>query len=471
MKPLDEIDEMRVVPVGRRRSRWWLVPQTILPIAIIAVAAFGARFLIATKPDVPQRPASEQVYIVQSTPVVVGDHRPEIAVYGSVVAGRTVDLRALVAGEVVAVNPDLKIGARVAKGDELLVIDRFNYEGAVTEARANLAEARASLVQREALIKVEEADLVRGREQLTLARRDLERAEKLVTSGNLSPRSVDERKLVLSQREQALERTNSKIEAEKASAEQQRVALSRLEWRLEQAERNLRDTVLKAPFDGVVSAEAADLGRLLNVNDVAVSLYDVGNLEVRFTLSDFKYGQLLGEDETLVGRKATVTWNVGDAPVVYEAVVDRVGAEIDPRRGGVDVFARLAGNAGKPELRPGAFVEVGLPGKSYPATVSLPETAIYGNDHVFVIVDGRLVQRPATVLAYSGDTVLVKGDLANGDRVLTTRIAEVGEGLRVRGEGEGRDGQPGQKAGQKPGKKPGQKPDGEARGPAAADAR
>ncbi len=436
MKPI-EIDESRAVPVSaERRSRLWLIPQVVLPIVIIALAAFLARWLVASKPEVPQRPPREQVYIVNSVPVARADHRPMIHVFGSVVAGRSVDLRSLVAGEVVSVSDDLRVGARVAKGEELLAIDRFNYEGAVTEARANLAEAEAALSQREALIRVEEADLKRGAEQLELARRDLERARQLVKTGNLSPRSVDERRLILSQREQAIERTRSRIDAEKASAEQQRVALERLRWRLEQARRNLSDTVLKAPFDGVVTDEAVELGRLLNANDVAVSLYDVGRMEVRFALSDFKYGQLLDEGDSLVGRKATVVWYVGDKPLRYEAVVDRVGAEIRPERGGIDVFARLTANPDKAELRPGAFVEVVLPGKLYPDSVALPETSVYGNDHVFAIVDGRLEKRAVSVEAYDEAGVLVRGDFKDGDRVLATRIAEVGEGLRVRGEGE-----------------------------------
>ncbi len=433
MKPL-EIDDVRTVKIHKKRSLWWAIPQTIVPIAVIALAVFGAKFLVATKKDVPQRPPREQVYIIDSVKAAYADHRPAIQVYGSVVAGQTVDLRALVAGEVVASNPALKVGARVSKGDELLTIDRFNYEGAVTEARANLAEVRASLAEREALIQVEEGDIVRSREQLELAKKDLARAEKLLASGNVTPRGVDERRLVLSQREQSLERSQNKVRAEKATLERQRVTLARLEWRLEQAERNLRDTVLKAPFDGVVMSESADLGRLLNVNDVAVSLYDVNYLEVRFTLSDFKYGQLLGENESLIGRKVSVTWNVGEEPARYEAVIDRVGAEINPQRGGVDVFARIVDERAGDELRPGAFVQVSLPGREFPHTVRLPETAVYGGDHVFIVKEGRLERREVSVAAYDDDAVLVTGSLDWGDDVLTTRIAEVGEGLRVRGE-------------------------------------
>lgn len=445
VKPLD-INVSQAVAL-RKRSRWWLIPQIILPIAVIAGANFIAERLIASRPDVPQRPPREQVYIIKTQPVEFADHRPVLRAFGTLVAGRTIDLRALVAGEIVSVKPNLMVGARVEKGDVLVAIDRFDYQGAVTEARINLAEARARLAENRARVALEEDAIGRYEEQLDFARRDLERAERLVKSGNITQRGLDERRLVVSQRGQALEQRRNTVAIEKARVEQQVAGIERLEWKLAQAKRNLENTALIAPFSGIVTAENVEQGRLLNVNDVAVSLYEADNLEARFLLSDKQYGEIAADGPAFAGRQVDVVWNVGGAPVRVRAVVERVAAEIAPERGGVEVYARIPPQPTAIELRPGAFVEIRIPGRAFADTVRLPETAVYGGNQVFVVEDGRLAERLVAIKAYDDGNVIVAGDFKAGERVLLTRIAEVGKGLKVREPGVDKKPESGRKGG------------------------
>ena len=135
----------------------------------------------------------------------------------------------------------------------------------------------------------------RALEQLAFAERDLDRASQLRESGAVTERTVDERSLIVSQRKQAVEQRRNALAVERARVEQQQAAIERLEWRLAQAEKNLSDTVLKAPFDAVVREENAAVGRLVNVNDVIAALYDRNALEVRLTLSDNQYGRILSD--------------------------------------------------------------------------------------------------------------------------------------------------------------------------------
>ncbi|MCW2306423.1 efflux RND transporter periplasmic adaptor subunit [Rhodobium gokarnense] len=436
MKPIDL--NVHQTAELKKRSRFWLIPQILLPVLVVAVSIFLSNTLVATKPDVPQRPPREQVYIVDTEPVALAANRPMLQVFGTLAAARNVELRALVAGEVVSVMPDLVVGATVRKGDVLVQIDRFDYEGAVTEAEINLAEAEARLAENRARLVLEERSIARYAEQLDFAEKDLERARNLLKSGNITQRGLDERELVVSQRRQALDQRRNTIDIEKAKVEQQAVSLKRLEWKLSQARRNLANTKLVAPFDGIVTSENVEAGRLLNVNDLAVAMYEDDRLEARFVLSDRQYGELALDDAPVIGRDIEVVWHVGGEPVRFAAVIDRVGAEIAPERGGVEVYARIPQQQTRVGLRPGAFVEVTVPGRAFPASARLPETAVYNNDHVFAVVDGRLAKRPVTVEAWDNGTVIVSGELKDGEEVLTTRIAEVGEGLRVREPGTGK---------------------------------
>ncbi|MBN9669295.1 efflux RND transporter periplasmic adaptor subunit [Roseibium aggregatum] len=420
----------------RRRRKFGLVLRALLQVLLAFAILFGAvkgmNVLIATKPDVPKRPVQEKSYAVETIALVREDHAPQIGVFGETAAGREVELRALVAGEVVEIHPNLKAGGAVAKGAILVAIDRFDYEGAVTEAEANLAEAKAVLVESEGRVELEKGNVVRAQEQLEFARKDLLRAEQLQGRGTVTEQTLDTRKLLVSQRQQTLEQAKNSLALEEARVVQQNAAIKRLEWRLQNAKRQVENTVLKAPFDAIVRSEAAEPGRLVSVNDAVVSLYNSDAFEVRFTLSDNQYGRLLAETGTVVGRPVEVTWYLGNEPVTYPAEVTRIGADVASSRGGVELIASIDASEATVPLRPGAFVEVTLSDRTYPDSFRIPETAFYGSGIVYVVKDGRLEPREVTALSIDDGYILVRGALDDGETLLITRIPEAGAGLLVR---------------------------------------
>ncbi len=108
-----------------------------------------------------------------------------------------------------------------------------------------------------------------------------------------------------------------------------------------------------------------------------------------------------------------------------------MGSRIDPTTGGVDLYARILDAGLDQPLRPGAFVEVEIADRAYPGVARLPESALHGEGTVYAVVENRLEARRVSVAAYDGDDVLLRGELAEGERVVTTRFAEIGPGVRV----------------------------------------
>ena len=470
--PLDDSDvtvrESSLDGPDQRSNRIMLIAargllQTILVLAVLAGAVWGMRWMVDSRAERPQRQARERVYTVTTMPVQKADHQPQFLVYGTTIAGRTIELRALVAGEIVTVHPDLRVGRTVEKGAVLAQIDPFAYEGAVTEARANLREAEARLKESEARIASEQSALDRTGEQLALAERDLERSRQLLGTGSGTQKAVDDRELTLSQRAQAVELRQANLAVEQARAEQQRAAIARLEWKLAQAQRDLADTALEAPFAGVVQSENAGAGRNVGANDVLVTLYDETAVEVQLVVSDSQFGRLANDPDGVIGRPVEIAWTVGGAAIVYEGVIDRIGAEIRSERGGVELYARIDARDGASALRPGAFVEVRVPDQTYSQTVRLPETAVYGGAYVYVIEDGRMRRRDVTIAAFTGSDVLIADGLEGGENVLTTQIADARDGLKAVEEGAadqqsqaGKPGKPGKAGGKQGRPAPGQ---------------
>ena len=406
--------------------------QVILMLSVLGGSYAVMNRLIATGPERTPRPFQPTVYSIETVTAEPAVNTPQLLLYGEVQAARSVELRPLVNGEIIAVNPELKAGSYVAAGDVLLEIDTFTYRGALSEARANLAQARATLAETRARMIAEQEQLEASEMQLALAESDLERAQSLVASGTLTEKQVEDRRLIVSQREQAVsQRRNNRI-IEEARQEQQEANIESLEWKVQQAERNLENTTLKAPFSGVVQAHNAEPGRYVSSTDVVASLYDDNALEVRFTLTDAQYGRISTDADPLIGRAIRVIWTVGVSSYEYVGRIDRIAAEIASQRGGVEVVARLDPSNSPVQLRPGAFVEIDVPDRTYEDSLRIPETALFNGSEVFVVEDGKLVRRVVEIAAFDREDVIVTGGIEAGDVVMTTHLTQADDGVLVR---------------------------------------
>ncbi len=415
-------------PVARPRR----FLKLLLPVLVLALGAAGVWLLLISKTKKPPVMAKERAWVVRAMPVAFADHQPLLHLYGQLEAGRKVDLRALVAGRIIATGPALLDGAEIAANEELVRIDPFDYEAALAEAREKLREARARLKEIRASISLEKSALASAREQLELALRDYTRNKALRAKGIISEQTLDASRLTLSQRRQAVQQRRDSTSVQQARGEQQKAIVARLEWALKRAGRNLANTVLKAPFAGFVTGVNAQTGRHVGVNDRIATLIDRGQMDVRFSLSDRQYARLLEAEGTLFGRPVKVRWQTGAAPLEFQGVVDRVGAEISAATGGVSVMARLTVSAGgNSALRPGAFVDVLMKDRLYKNVVAIPESALFERDTVYVIRDKRLKARKVSIVGYDGDRILVRGNLAADEQLLVTHLNQAGNDLLV----------------------------------------
>ncbi len=405
--------------------------QFFAMIAVLAGSVYGMNWLIATSPEKPKRPPFRTVYSIAAQTVVLSDHRPAIRVFGQATAERSVELKALVGGEIVAVNPSVRAGARIKKGDRLLEIDTFDYEVALSEANINLAQTKAAVAEIEARLVTEGDQLEIAREQLVLAEKDLERAKSLESSGSVTAKAVEDRMLIVIQRRQSVNQRENNILVAEAQKAQQIAALERLEWKVKQARRKLDDTVLRAPFDSIVRSTAAEVGKTVSTNEVLFSIYSADSLEARFTVTDAQFGRITADTEPLIGRPVSAIWTTGGTDHVFSGNVVRIGSDIVSDRGGIEVFAKLDTPQTGMKMRPGAFLEITVADRLYRNTALIPESAVYDSKTVYAVIDGKLEQRSVTILAYDGQNVIVSGDVRDGDVIMTTRLSEVAPGLAV----------------------------------------
>jgi RND family efflux transporter MFP subunit len=407
-----------------------LMAKIVVPLVVLASAVTVAGYLRASRPTVTPVPPQERVWLVAAVVAKAVEVRPRIPAFGEITAARIVDLRPLVAGRVVAVGPNFIDGGIVAEGELLIAVDDFEYQAKLDETLAEIDRARARLAEIEAGLGAERAMLDRDRERVTLSRRDVERREKLRGTGASSQKALDDARLTLNSDQQRVIGTTREIDKLAAQARQQEAEIQRLEVTLRRARRNLEETRLTAPFDGFLVEVDAHIGRRVGVGDRVARLYDATRLEARFHLSHAKFARLRGGGD-FIGRPVRIVWRVGDEALAYDGVIDRVDGRIDPASGGVDLFARIKGSGRDLPLRPGAFVEVEVADVAYENVIRLPESALYGGDTVYVVEDGRLAPRRVEVAVRDGTAVFVRGEIAGGSQVVTTRFAEIGPGVMV----------------------------------------
>jgi len=405
--------------------------KIVLPLVILTLGVLGAGYLKATKPEVSPAEALERVWTVSVAPVRYGDQRPEVALYGQVVAGRQVEMRALVVGQVIEVGDGFVDGGTVRGGELLAAIDPFEYQATLDERLAQLAEARARLKEIEARHRAEVQSLARDLEQFEVSVRDLARIDKLHGKGTVSAKTLDDALMAHSKQQQLVEARRNALAAEQARVDQQRAVIDRLGVAVRRARRDLERTRVTAPFDGFVLDIQAELGKRVGVNDRLARLVDAGRLEVSFQLSDAQFGRILEAEGGFEGRPAAVTWRTGERSLELTATVDRVGPRIEAASGGIELYARLLYDGLEHPLRPGAFVEVRIADRAYARVARLPESALHGGDTVYVVERDRVDARRVVVAARDGDHVLIESGLAEGERVIVTRFPEIGPGLKV----------------------------------------
>lgn len=364
-----------------------------LAILIIVVAIAANYLLFATRSELAPVENPERVWPVSVVSALHQDVQPEIQLFGEVVAGRHSELRPLVEGVVVAVGENLHDGGVVKQGELLVQIDPFDYETQLEDERWLLQEAEA---------------------RLGMLKRELERSKKMRADNNVS--------------EQMLDTAEVDVVAQESAVGQQRVAVRR-------AERDLAQTRLTAPYDGVLSGVTSNVGTPLRPADKLVELIDTSRLEVRMSLSKAQYGRLLESGEMLEDRPVKVFWNIGAKDLIYDAVIKRVGAEIKSTTGGVDAYAVVDSNGKQITLRPGAFVSVSFADKAYKNVLQAPDSALYGLDAVYVVQDGRLEERKIRVQGYTGTNILFSSvggpGINDGDLIVTTQVREAGIGAKV----------------------------------------
>jgi RND family efflux transporter MFP subunit len=363
---------------------------------------------------------------------------PKAEGYGPVRPARVWTAVSQVAGRVIEIHPKLRDGEILPEGALLARIDPIDYELALSQARAELAELEVQEANAKASLAIEERNL-------SLANQDVVRKQKLMKQGTTSASTVDEaERVMLSTRMsvQTLRNTLSLVPTQR----------SVLDARVTRARRDLDRTEIRAPFTLRVANLVIEADQYVGVGQSLFEGDDVGRVEVeaQFALStlrrlfvgrpDLKLDIThLGEQlPAVVGFDPLVRLDLGNYVAEWQADFVRFSDNVDSQTRTLGLVVAVDRPFEKvklgyrPPLSKGMFVQVVVRGKSQAPRLVIPRNAVRNGTVYVADADDRLRRRPVEVLFNQDGFSVISSGLAPGERVVVSDLIPAVSGMLLR---------------------------------------
>lgn len=344
-------------------------------------------------------------------PASAGEAGAVLQATGYVTARRQATVSAQITGTLTDVL--IEEGDRVSKGQILARLEDNALRASLQSAQAQAAAAHASVNQNEA--------------QLDQALRDATRQEALVGRGLVS--------------KQLAEQSRTQANTYRAQLNTARRQAQAADAQVGVAQVNLDYTVVRAPFDGVITDKAAQVGEIVSplsagggfTRTGVGTIVDMDSLEIDVDVNEAYIGRVQPNMSAEAVLDAYPDWRIPAHVIAIVPAADRGKATVKVRVAIEQKDGRIVPDMG---VRV-SFLEHRAEAHAVaPKGVMVPANAIVqrdGRDVAFVVADEKAHRREVTAAkAANNDVRLVTTGLAAGDTVITAPPDTVVEGTAVR---------------------------------------
>ncbi len=392
---------------GLRIDRGGAAPRrTLSPFAVVAIVL--ALLLAGGGTWWLNRPVPAPVRLATARLVSSADPTTLLNASGYVTARREATVSSKVTGKIMEV--DVEEGTRVEEGQVLARLDPSNTEASLKLAQAQLVAARQALAEIDANLQVAEADLRRTRElggREIVSASDLDHAESTV---------------------QAL-RGRRDLGIADITVAERGVDV----WR-----QQLDDTIIRAPFAGVVTSKNAQPGEMISpmssggfTRTGVCTLVDMGSLEIEVDVSESYINRVVAGQPVVATLDSYPDWRIPAHVIAIIPSADRQKATVKVRVGFEKLDPRILPDMGVKV----AFQSTGAAEHGTAHLVLVPRSAVRqrdGRDFVLVVENGRAIRRAISVGQQMGDELTVTAGLSGGERVVAEGPVDLGDGAKVR---------------------------------------
>ena len=375
---------------SRRYARWIVLALILL---LIAMLAWAYRPAVQVELGTAAQLYPSQAYtLLNATGYVVAQRKAAVA---SKATGRLEWL-------------GVREGSAVKAGEVLARLENRDVTAQMQQAAAN--------------VQVSEAALEQGQAELNDAERQLKRSEELLAKNFVSAAGHDS--------------TVARYARARAAISGQRAGIAAARASLRAAQVAVEQTLIRAPFDGVVLTKNANVGDVitpfssaLGSQAAVVTMADMATLEVEADVAESNIGRVK------VGQPAEIQLDALPESR-FRGEVHRLVPTVDRAKATVTVKIRFAETDARilPEMSAKvAFMSRAVAKEDNVPRVAVPAAAVVErNDRsvVYVVRDGKAAEVAVQTGAATGDLVPVNGIKA-GEKIVLKPVDRVRDGVAV----------------------------------------
>ena len=393
------LDDLRID--RRTGSQPGRAPWIVSILLLIAGAAGGGVWWF-------HRPAATEIRSAVAREQTTGGQKTLLNASGYVTARRAATVSSKVTGKVVEVK--IEEGMKVDIGQELASLDSANVKASLRLAEAQLGSAKAMMGE--------------TRPNVVFAQQELKRftdlaARKAVSDSDLRRRESEAR---------ALEARVTRLEAEIEVAESE-VA----QWR-----QQLDDTIIRAPFGGIVTSKNAQPGEMISpmssggfTRTGICTIVDMTSLEIDVDVNESFINRIQPGQPVEARLDAYSEWKIPAKVIAIIPTADRQKATVKVRVGFDQLDPRILPDMGVKVAFHSADAAASKPAR---AGVTIPKSALQqvdGRDVVWVVRDGRVERRAVTVSQTDGNETIIGAGVTSGESVAVDPPPGLTDGARV----------------------------------------
>ena len=378
----------------RKKRRWPIYLGALaLIIAVVLVFAGGRPLAVETA---TARSAAE------------GGAASVLDASGYVTARRIATVSSKITGKVKEVL--IEEGQRVAEGEILARLDPVDADAQRELSMAQLGSAQSQLAEAQAMLTLAERNLVRQRQ---LA------AQKLVAANSLDS--------AIAERDSRRARLASLQRGVRVASDQLAIATLGQD-----------NTVIRAPFAGVIVTKAAQPGEMISpisggggsIRTGIGTLVDMDSLEVQVDVNEAYIGRVQAQMPVEAVLNAYPEWKIPGAVIAIIPTADRSKATVK---------VRIALSTKDPRIVPDmgvrvSFLETAKPGAAKPSGVWVPSRAVVtadGKSSVFVVQGDKVARIAVTVGELRDVDQMISAGLKGGETVVLSPPEKLKDGSRV----------------------------------------
>ncbi len=410
-------------------SKLWIIPPLVIGIIVLMLVK-------NSKQEPSLADFKEPAQGVRTVLVKRESFVPVATGYGTVQAAQTWKAISQVSARILSVHDNLSNGAYVKKGDVLVHLDPIDSELTLAQAQVKLTELEVSEKNTKASLIIEQRNLV-------LAEKEFKRLKSLASKGTTSKSSADAA-------ERAMLSTRSIVQSRQNTLAllptQKKLQLSQIA----QAQRDLDNTVIKAPFDMNISGLQIETNQYVSKGQQLFEGNSIDSVEIITYVSLSQLKNLFFQRKDITANIESLSNDLSSlahfTPTVYldmgnerkaswDAKFVRFSDTIDTQTRTMGVVVAVENPLQqiipgiRPPLSKGMFVEVSLAGQEQKNMIVIPRVAVHKNSVYIMNEENRLKRQAIKVLYHQNGQSIIKQGLKEGERLVLSDLVPAIDGM------------------------------------------